>query len=498
MDEKTKDKMKMFRTDCRLYLASLGISDLRAYGRAVGVSRPTAKKKEELIEDVVDILSGNLQPISISRQGAPVKNDRVDERILQHIAELQAEYFPKPEKQEIPKFDYQKELAAMRKRTTTLMFASPEEEERGFLSKIVSIGQVAKIGEEYRLLPIHLTEPDKPTHIPIELIQKECLQEGDILTCQNREKQAYATVAKILTINGMPRNAVGKTIPFEDCLVDTPRTRIRLYDKEKYHSVSHKFVEWLMPLAKGHRGCIIAPPKAGKTYLLLQLAEAAKALNPEIEVLALLVDQSPESIGQFRAVIGHEQLYFTTYEDDVEQQVQMADLLLQRIKRMLENKKEVLLIVDSLNSLAHAFNQTEASAGGKTLAGGLEMKTVRYIKKYFGTARCLRQGGSLTLLGSVSAGTGNPVDDILCAELSAQANYEIRLCEELSRRRVYPALDFLATHARQSDMLQSQQEIEVDAMLRNVTLPKIGAERLLSLLEESDSYEEFLQKAKKI
>lgn len=491
-----KDQEKMFRNDCRLYLASLSLSDLRSYGRAIGVSRPTTKRKEELIEDVVDILSGNLQPVAISKQGAPVKNSRVDECILQHIEELRAEYFPESEKE--PPYDFQKEYEEMRKKTTPLSLFDPVLEEKGILSKILSVGQAAKIGEEYFLLPLSLTEPRKPTYIPFEIFEREGLQEGDILSCKVRETQERATVAKVVTVNDLSSNAIRRTLPLEECLVGIPQERLRIYDGEKYAAVEHKFIDWLMPLAKGHRACIIASPKVGKTRLLLQLATAATALNPEVEVLALLVDQSPENVGQFRSAIGYEKLFFTTYEEDAERQVQVANLLMKRIKRMLENKKDVLLLVDSLNALAYAFNETEESTGGKTLPGGLEMKTVRYIKKYFGMARRLQQGGSLTVLGTVSAGTGNPMDDILCAELSAQANYELRLSEELSRRRIYPALDLSATYARQSERMRTEQEEEADFFLRNQAIPAIGAEKLLALLSESDSYENFLAKVKKL
>ncbi len=489
------EKLKAFQNACRVYFSSLGIGDLRNYGRKVGVSRPTDKRKEDLIEEIISVLSGTQKPIAVSKQGAPVKNDRVDERIPAYIEELKREFFTNDVMMELPAFDFKKEYEEMLKREQKIYVADPAAEKYGFTTKVEIRGQIHYANGEYRILPLDCAENGQEVSVSEEIVRLKDLRVGDKVACAAKKlPNGTVVLDTVITVNDLWTETPPQRAYFEDCAVCASKERIRVWDGKSHNAVALKFIEWLLPIAKGQRACIISAPKAGKTRLLLQLASAATALNKGLEVYTLLIDQAPEGVREFQALLNGEKLFYTTYEDDADRQVLMADFLLNRLKRRAESGKDVLLIVDSLTALARAYNDTEESAGGKTLSCGLEIKTMRYMKKYFGAARCLERGGSLTVVGAVSSDTGNPFDDVVCAEFAAQANYELRLSNEMAMRRLYPATDLRLARAKQGEGFYSEREEELDFLLRNEVLGKIDEEGILALLLQSSSYEDFIQK----
>ena len=252
----------------------------------------------------------------------------------------------------------------------------------------------------------------------------------------------------------------------------------------------------MLPIRKGQRGCVISAPKAGKTAVLKKLVESAQALNRRLEVFTLLVDQSHETVGEFKRISRSNSVFYSTYEDDADRQVFVADFVLKRAKRFAEMGKDVLIVIDSLNALAGAFNNTEASLGGKMLASGLESKTIHYLKKYFGAARCLEKGGSITILGAVNVGTGDPADETIARELSTLATMQLYLSEELAIKRIYPAIDFVKAFSKLEGYPQDEESRECEFLLRNKVLPAVGAEGVIKLLRETDNKEDFMQAIK--
>ncbi len=469
------EKMKQYANACRAYLSSLGIGDLRNFGREIGVSRPTAKKKEDLVEDIVGILTGELTPISISKQGAPVKNDRVDERIPAKIRQIELEYFPEEEKTEL--FDFEKELAQYRRDSDILTVSEGDGEKP---SEAISVGQVCCQEGKYLLFPVNAGEVDQNVYIPLRFID-EGVREGDILECHLLDSyEGIRSVAKIRSVNGLSMEEIKNRPVFEDALAYLSEEKIALCSENP--SPALKFVEWFAPLYKGQRGYVVGSPKTGKTQLLTALTLSAQR-NRGIEVFALLVDQAPETVGAYRRILTESRLFYTTYEDDVDRQLFVAEFLLERTKRMVEQGKDVLLVVDSLSALAHAFNDTDRSLGGKTLPCGLEVKTIRFLKKFFGAARALEGGGSLTMLCALNGDTGNPFDEILENELSTQANFTLALSNDLAIRRIYPAIDFA-------------KSLSKDGALAD-TLKSVSPTEILALIEQSDNKLAFMEKLKK-
>ena len=472
------------------YLSTLSIGSLRSVGRHTGVNQSTLKKKGALIGDIVEILIGNVPPAAKNNRGAPVKDTFIDPQIFNKLDEIKFVYLSGIETPElIPALPEFSEEAEEVQEENVLEVRSPEYEEAkdAYYEKEVYSGQLETANGVSSLMPLNGRDSAAAEKIIVTIseIKAHDLRDGDIVACHAEKHHAALVATDILSVNGLP---VGeeKHSRFELCDVCYPEQRISFYAEDKGSSAM-KYLDWLVPFGKGQRGLITASPKTGKTTLLKEIAKAAAETHPDLRLLVLLTDQSPEAVGEFKKIVPRANLVYTTFDDEAETHVFAANFLLKRAKRYTEMGMDVLMLVDSLTALAHAYNETEASAGGKTLAGGLESKTVHYIKKYFGAARCLDQGGSLAILGTVSVDTGNPMDDILAGELLGAANSEIRLSDSLAAKRVFPAVDAARSLTKRSDLLLSEEEFATETLIRNRYLPAFGAEALTEIVNKSDT-----------
>ncbi len=488
----TRKNVNEFKYACKEFLSKQGIAALRPYGREVGVAEPTKKNKEELVSAIIAVLAGELSPIPRSKKGAPVKDDFVDPNIHEHMNYLCKRY-PIVSETQCDDFDVQTRLKELKEHPHVLRVEDPNARilERKEIREIYK-GQLETLNGVSMLLPLNCMDNADKIIISVELIRVYALREGDVVTCHAEKRNNVLVATEVLTVNELVVDSF-KRVDFDGCNVCFPQKQIHFYS-EQYNSVTSKYLQWLISIGKGQRGLVISPPKAGKSTLLLEAASTASKLNKSMRVFTLLVDQSPENIGLFRKLVGGENLVYTTYEDEPERQVFVAEFILKRAKRYAECGLDVLLIVDSFSGLAHAYNETDASVGGKVLPGGLESKTVHYLKRYFGSARCLENGGSITILGSVAVDTGDPSDELLKAQLSAIGNLEISLSDELAKRRVYPAIDILHSQGNRSGAQVEERELAFDAFLRGVYLPEFGGASLLELIKQSSSWEELEEK----
>lgn len=498
----TKSLME-FKLATKHYLSSLDIGSLRSYGRNVGVFNPTTKKKAELVEDIVGVLSGEIPPVQRSNLGAPVKSAYVDPKIEEEIAGLQRLYLEEKPVYEDPWKEFmgivEEEPIKQRLKNfkdgpqNVLVLEDPEADEIRAYEKKRELrrGQLETLNGVSVLLPLdYRTDNYDKIVMPIVLINKYDLREGDIVGCYAIKQNASWVATEILTVNDLLYDSFTR-FRFDEEEASCSSRRIKLYEKNRFTSATVKYFDWLIPLGHGQRGCVLGAPKTGKTSTLLNVVQSAASLNEGVITLVLLIDQPPETVSTYRKVTQTGELVFTTYEDDPERQVFAAEFLLRRAKRIVECGLNVLLVIDSFTALARAYNDTDASAGGKVLAGGLESKTLQYLKKYFGSARYFGRKGSLTILGSVSTDTGNPMDDIIGAEMAAMSNLEIRLSEETAAKHIYPAIDLTGTSVKQSDLLQSEEEVELDFAIRNEFLPKYDIQELNAVLGQSDDYYTF-------
>lgn len=473
---------------------TIDIHRLRAYGRSIGVARPAAKDKEELIEDILSILACEVKPTERSKRGAPVKNDVVDERIPSKLAEITAECFINEVLVDVPEFDLGKEYKKMMDRTggpLILTVNDPSVEREGSVSHALSRGQVVYADGEYLFFWEDGSEPENKILIPTDCVTQYDLRDGDMIACYFREKGDLKKFEKLVSVNGVAITFLKERPHFEDCTACYSKAPVRFFDGWKHIDVVNKYMDWLVPLTYGQRACVVSAPKEGKTRMILSLANAAESLNRDAEVLLFLIDQPPETIGEFRRIYGNKGLIYTTYDDDADRQVFLADFVLKRAKRYAEMGKTVVLFVDSLTALARAFNDTEASMGGKTLPCGLEVKTIHYLKKYLGTARCFEEGGSITILGSLNCATGNPMDDIVARELLEFSTLKVELSDDLALKRVYPAIDIEKTQGKYNEMVKTEEEMKTEFLFKNKVLSQVGLEAALNILKQSSSEEEF-------
>ena len=483
MNERALEELKQAYTE---YLSTLSIGSLRSVGRHVGVNQSTLKKKGALVKDIVEILIGNVPPAAKTNRGAPVKDAYIDPKIFSRLDEIKFLYLSGITEDDteanIPEAAEKQEVA-----DNVIDFRSPEyEPQQGYFEQEVYTGQLETINGVSSLFPLNGRDASvEKIIVTVSEIKKHDLRDGDIVVCHAEKRHAALVATEILSVNSLP---VGedKRSRFELSEVCYPDQRISFYS-EKSNSSALKYIDWLIPLGKGQRGVVTSSPKAGKTMLLKEVAKAVSEEHPDIRLLVLLTEQSPEAVGEFKKIVPKADFIYTTYDDEAETHVFAADFLLKRAKRFAEMGMDVLMLVDSLTALAHAYNETEESSGGKTLSCGLESKTLHYIKKFFGSARCLAQGGSLAILGTLSVDTGNPMDDILAGELLGATNSEIRLSDMLVAKNVFPAIDVAHSQTKRSDLLLTPEELKCETFIRNRYLSTFEAEDLAQLIEKSTS-----------
>ncbi len=500
-NETHEKEIEKFTKACTLFLDRLCISDLRSYGRDLGVARPTVMKKEELTEAIIGILTGRLLPIDISKQGAPVKNDYVDTRIPEKMEMLRQSFMPTLYQQ--LELRYRMERAQENKPVFFLHAPGEDDYVEIFRKKPstdwainpyeIYRGQVEYLDGEYYIFPLNGSD-EQIVSLSLELVRMKKLREGDIVSYrafQNRALGGCAT--EILTVNNYFTATPPMRPNFDECISFCSTERIHAYKAKKFCKEANKLVEWLLPMCMGQRGCVVAPPKAGKSTFLRQIAQAVGGSNEGITTYVLLINQPMDVIYAYSECVPKDYLFYTVQDEEPERHVFAAEFLLKRIKRMVENGENVFLVVDSLTELARAYNDTECSAGGQTLPCGLEEKTVAYIRNYFSTAKYLMRGGSVTMLSSISAATGDPADDFLVKELSSLANYQIALTDKLAKGRIYPAVDYLNCRVDKMDKVRTKSEQALDILLRKELIEKIGNEGLVDALKEGNTRRDFVK-----
>lgn len=491
--------LSAFKANCRYQLMGYNLGALRSYAREIGVLRATEKKKNELIEDIIDILSGERIPNEKTTRGAPVKNAYVDPALVREMDSLRKSYFPNQVDNTETPFDFAREYANMQKSGNEFRFESPQIEEgkAEIIEERLYEGQYETINDVPCVIPLGGNRSQKEKIIiPDEVIERYGLVEGDTVACKASKAKAAYVVTEVTSINGSYAGIVERT-SFEDAEVGYP-TKPICFDNAglKDSPMSVRTLQWLLRIRQGQRGCIVSAPKGGKTSLLLDMARASMINNRDVWLFVLLLDQTPETVARFKTELPHGNFMYTTYEDDCDAQVFAAEFLLKRAKRYAECGKNVLFFVDSFNALARAYNETEASMGGKTLACGLESKTVYYLKNFLGSARALKSGGSLTMIGTLNSDTGNPASDLLLTEMIAVSNLEIHLNADLAIKHIFPNIDLMKCRsfdARFPD--EKDDSLSLADFLKREYLPLYSLEELWLLISDCKTYEEAYKKA---
>ena len=333
-------------------------------------------------------------------------------------------------------------------------------------------------------------------------IRKFNLKTGDILEGHTRiktQQEKFSALLYLTRINEMdPMKAMRRT-NFEDMTPIFPDERLRLECGRT--STAMRIVDLLSPIGKGQRGMIVSPPKAGKTTLLKQVALSVRQNNPEIHLLILLIDERPEEVTDIKEAIEGEnvEVIYSTFDELPEHHKRVSEMVIERAKRLVEHKKDVMILLDSITRLARAYNLT-VPPSGRTLSGGLDPAALHMPKRFFGAARNMREGGSLTILATALVDTGSKMDDVVYEEFKGTGNMELVLDRKLSEKRVFPAIDIPKSGTRREDLLLSREEQEaVETMHRalNGMRADEAVDNILNMFTRTRNNEDLIQLVKK-
>lgn len=333
-------------------------------------------------------------------------------------------------------------------------------------------------------------------------IRRFGLKTGDILKGNKRiktQQEKFSALLFIRTINGYTLEESAKRMNFEDMTPIFPNERIRL--ETPGCSVAMRAMDLVSPVGKGQRGMIVSPPKAGKTTLLKEVAKSILRSGPNMHMLILLIDERPEEVTDIKeAIVGDNvEVIYSTFDELPEHHKRVSEMVIERAKRLVEHKKEVVILLDSITRLTRAYNLV-VPPSGRTLSGGLDPAALHMPKRFFGAARNMREGGSLTILATALVETGSKMDDVVYEEFKGTGNMEIVLDRKLSEKRIFPAIDLSKSSTRREDLLLNSDELEAINIMRkalNGLKPDEATDRILDMFSKTRNNSEFVQLVKK-
>ena len=336
-------------------------------------------------------------------------------------------------------------------------------------------------------------------YVPQTQIRRFRLKTGDFIEANTRQHddERFEALIYVKSVNGDGVDVVLRRKAFEDLTPIYPTERLKLETSSNDYSM--RIIDLIAPVGKGQRGIIVAPPKAGKTTLLKNIANSITTNNPDVQLIVLLIDERPEEVTDMQRSIKGDVIY-STFDEEPQNHAKVAEIVLERAKRLVEHKKDVVILLDSITRLARAYNLT-ISPTGRTLSGGLDPGALYKPKRFFGAARNIEEGGSLTILATALIETGSRMDDMIYEEFKGTGNMEVHLDRKLQERRVFPAIDIAKSGTRKEELLLNPAEREVIWKIRRALAGQNTAdvtEKILRYIVGSENNETFLAVANKI
>lgn len=333
-------------------------------------------------------------------------------------------------------------------------------------------------------------------------IRRFGLKTGDILRGNKRiktQQEKFSALLFVRTINGYTPEESARRTAFEDMTPIFPDKRIKL--ETPGCSVAMRVMDLISPVGKGQRGMIVSPPKAGKTTLLKEVAKSILRTNPHMHMLILLIDERPEEVTDIKEAIcgDNVEVIYSTFDELPDHHKRVAEMVVERAKRLVEHKKEVVILLDSITRLTRAYNLV-VPPSGRTLSGGLDPAALHMPKRFFGAARNMREGGSLTILATALVDTGSKMDDVIYEEFKGTGNMEIVLDRKLSEKRIFPAIDIAKSSTRREDLLLDSEELEAISIMRkalNGLKSDEATDRILDMFARTRNNREFVANVKK-
>jgi len=463
--------MKRLKTFDYEMLKDVHITILRELGRVVGVKAPASKNKDVLIEEIVKTQNGTLKPAEKTNKGAPVK-------ISVNLGEFYEEV---PEEEEYPCIKPEDSQARL----------SDVEEETKEVEGVLEMMQ-----NGYGFLRTSNYENSKnDVFVSTQIIKRFSLRKGDLIkgkssTKANKEGASVALLG-VSEINGEDTIKCLARRNFDDLIPYYPTDRIKLENEESSADLAIRCIDLFAPLGMGQRGLIVAPPKTGKTTLLKKIAKAIENNYPQIKLMVLLVDERPEEVTDMKRSVNAE-IVSSTFDEAPEHHVKAAELVINRAKRLVEMGKDVVILMDSITRLARAYNNV-IEPSGRTLSGGIDPAALQGPKRFFGAARNIENGGSLTILSTALIETGSKMDDVIYEEFKGTGNMEIHLSRELSEKRIFPAIDLYKSGTRKDELLLTEKELDTVYKLRKILSERADAtDSLLEMLKKTKNNEDLM------
>lgn len=475
---------------------SLSLGALKEIAKARGMKGISTLKKSELVERMVQEDEKERQ---MKESSAPRENEqesrsgaragKTEERQESRVSNRQEE------RQESRASNRQEERQESRQESRT---ERPPMEQSDLDSGMSVSGILEVLPDGYGFIRSENYLPgENDVYVSPSQIRRFNLKTGDILRGNTRVKsqnEKFSALLYVTSINGIKPNEM-RRLNFEDMTPIFPNERLHL--ERPGGSLAMRIVDLVSPIGKGQRGMIVSPPKAGKTTLLKDAAKSILKNSPEMHLIILLIDERPEEVTDIREAIQgpNVEIIYSTFDELPEHHKRVSEMTIERAKRLVEHKKDVTIFIDSITRLARAYNLT-VPPSGRTLSGGLDPAALHMPKRFFGAARNMREGGSLTILATALVDTGSKMDDVVYEEFKGTGNMELKLDRYLADRRIFPAIDPISSGTRKEELLMNPQEAPliwgVRRILANTNSTERAMDMLIKSLKQTDSNQEFL------
>jgi transcription termination factor Rho len=464
------------------------MNDLREMAKSMGIKSYYKYKKDELVQEILNTIhKAKLEQGIIKEEAFEVVEPKAPQvqqvQQVQQVPQQQPENAPAVEEEDYP---FKKPLSSAEKR-----FLESKDVEQG--GRAEGILEILPDGFGF-LRSDNYQSGDKDIYISPSQIRRFNLRTGDKvsgITRAPKESEKFQALLYVQGVNGDNPETVIRRPYFEDLTPIYPDEMLKLETEPK--DLSTRLIDLLAPIGKGQRGLIVSPPKAGKTILLKKIANSITTNHPDVELIVLLIDERPEEVTDMKRSIKGDVIY-STFDEMPENHCKVAEIVLERAKRLVEQKKDVVILLDSITRLARAYNLT-ISPTGRTLSGGLDPGALYRPKKFLGAARNIEEGGSLTILATALVDTGSRMDDVIFEEFKGTGNMEVHLDRKLSEKRIFPAIDMNRSGTRREEALLSAEGYEAILSIRRAFSNGSNAEvteYLINKLMASKTNDEFI------
>ena len=494
---------------------SLGLADLKAIAKARGLKGTSTMKKADLVglmlaEDEKDKAEGKqIEPKGVMKKPErPARAERPErtERFERSERPERSERTERPERTDRSERPERAEGSQEYRPERRMEEARLEDEKfpTELDSGVSAHGILEVMPDGYGFIRCENYLPgDHDVYVAPSQIRRFGLKTGDILDGNTRVKtqgEKFAALLYVKSINGYTPEESARRYNFEDMTPIFPNERLHL--EMPGASVAMRVMDLVSPVGKGQRGMIVSPPKAGKTTLLKEVAKSIKHNSPGVHLIILLIDERPEEVTDIKEAIEgpNVEVIYSTFDELPEHHKRVSEMVIERGKRLVEHKKDVMILIDSITRLTRAYNLT-VPPSGRTLSGGLDPAALHMPKRFFGAARNMREGGSLTILATALVDTGSKMDDVVYEEFKGTGNMELVLDRKLSERRVFPAIDIPKSGTRRDDLLLTPDELEAINIMRkalNGLKPEEAVDKILDMFAKTRNNQEFTNLVKKI